>query len=435
MIDNENTWDKLLKIKTTGRDDSNSDQYRYPYEPTPYRVLERLANSGLIGKKDVVLDYGCGKGRVDFYLAYQTKANTIGVEYDERIYQGAIENRKTAVSGARTEFVQMRAEEYRVPGEVNRCYFFNPFSVELLHKVMARMIESYYENPREVFLFFYYPSEVITNVGKAHLLGFGSFDGVKKTKGELYDYLRRTSDKVFLNVDNPHLCAMASERHLQSDPERPYSLVIPYGLEYSGATVLPSSPVYPFLRIELSPSMTLSTNLVGSYNADNVMAALAVGSHFGIAPEDAAAAIAAYVPSNNRSQMTDTGRNTLIVDAYNANPTSMEAALSNFSNVEASEKIALLGDMLELGEDSQTEHVTVIKKALSSGLDMICLVGTEFGQALDSLKDDRLSGETVKWFADSQTLATWLEGQDINGATVLIKGSRGTRMEKTVQSL
>ena len=159
MAESENTWDKLLHIKTTGRDDSNADQYRYPYEPTPYRVLERLANSGLIGKKDVVLDYGCGKGRVDFYLAYQTKANTIGVEYDERIYQGAIENRKTAVSGARTEFVQMRAEEYRVSGEVNRCYFFNPFSVELLHKVMARMIESYYENPREVFLFFYYPSE------------------------------------------------------------------------------------------------------------------------------------------------------------------------------------------------------------------------------------------------------------------------------------
>lgn len=159
MAESENTWDQLLHIKTTGRDDSNADQYRYPYEPTPYSVLERLANSGLIGKKDVVLDYGCGKGRVDFYLAYQTKANTIGVEYDERIYHGAMENRRTAVSGARTEFVQMRAEEYRVPEKVNRCYFFNPFSVELLHKVMARMIESYYENPREVFLFFYYPSE------------------------------------------------------------------------------------------------------------------------------------------------------------------------------------------------------------------------------------------------------------------------------------
>lgn len=159
MADNENTWDKLLHIKTTGRDDSNSDQYRYPYEPTPYSVLERLANSGFIGKKDVVLDYGCGKGRVDFYLSYQTKANTIGVEYDERIYLGSIANQKTAVSRARTEFVQLRAEEYQVPAEVNRCYFFNPFSVELLHKVMARITESYYENPREVLLFFYYPSE------------------------------------------------------------------------------------------------------------------------------------------------------------------------------------------------------------------------------------------------------------------------------------
>ncbi len=159
MADNENTWDKLLHIKTTGRDDSSADQYRYPYEPTPYSVLERLANSGFIGKKDVVLDYGCGKGRVDFYLSHQTKANTIGVEYDERIYQGAIANRQTAVSRAKTEFVLVRAEEYQVPAGVNRCYFFNPFSVELLHKVMARIIESYYENPREVLLFFYYPSE------------------------------------------------------------------------------------------------------------------------------------------------------------------------------------------------------------------------------------------------------------------------------------
>ena len=159
MADYENTWDKLLQIKTTGRDDSNADQYRYPYEPTPYCVLERLVQSGLIGKKDVVLDYGCGKGRVDFYLAYQTKANTIGIEYDERIYQCALENQKTAVSRARTEFVLVRAEEYDLPPEVNRLFFFNPFSVELLRKVMARVIVSYYEKPREIFLFFYYPSE------------------------------------------------------------------------------------------------------------------------------------------------------------------------------------------------------------------------------------------------------------------------------------
>ena len=158
-MNNENTWDKLLQIKTTGRDDTNSDQYRYPYEPTPYGVLERLANSGLIRKKDVVLDYGCGKGRVDFFLSYQTKANTIGIEYDERIYQSAMENQKTVVSKGKSDFILARAEEYEVPSEVNRCYFFNPFSVELLRKVMARIIESYYENPREIFLFFYYPSE------------------------------------------------------------------------------------------------------------------------------------------------------------------------------------------------------------------------------------------------------------------------------------
>ena len=159
MLDNENTWDKLLQIKTTGRDDSNANQYNYPYEPTPYSVLERLANSGLIRKKDVVLDYGCGKGRVDFFLSYQTRANTIGIEYDERIYQGATDNQKTAVSGACTKFELAKAETYTVPEEVNRCYFFNPFSVELLRKVMARIMESYYENPREILLFFYYPSE------------------------------------------------------------------------------------------------------------------------------------------------------------------------------------------------------------------------------------------------------------------------------------
>lgn len=122
MKENEKTWDKLLQIKTTGRDDSNSDQYRYPYEPTPYCVLERLANSGLIRKKDVILDYGCGKGRVDFFLSYQTKANTIGIEYDERIYQGALENQKNAVSGTRTEFVLARAEDL-LP--VRRIYFLS----------------------------------------------------------------------------------------------------------------------------------------------------------------------------------------------------------------------------------------------------------------------------------------------------------------------
>ena len=159
MADHEQTWDKLLQIKTTGRDDTGSDQYRYPYEPTPYCVLERLVSSGLIQKENTVLDYGCGKGRVGFFLAYRAGAKTIGIEYDPRIYRGALENRKTAVSRARAEFVQVSAETYAVPPEVDRCYFFNPFSRELLHKVMARILESYYETPRKILLFFYYPSE------------------------------------------------------------------------------------------------------------------------------------------------------------------------------------------------------------------------------------------------------------------------------------
>lgn len=152
-------WDKLLKIKTTGRDASSSDQYRYPYEPTPYCVLERLANSGYIRKKDTILDYGTGKGRVCFYLSYQTGCQSIGIEYDERIYTGAIENQKMAVSEHKTNFVMTNAEQYGVPTDVNRCYFFNPFSVQILKAVLAKIMDSYYENPRELQMFFYYPSD------------------------------------------------------------------------------------------------------------------------------------------------------------------------------------------------------------------------------------------------------------------------------------
>ena len=159
MRDHENTWDKLLQIQTTGRDETNADEYHHPYEPTPYCVLERLADSGFFSKDDVVLDYGCGKGRVGFFLSYRTKAKTIGIEYDDRIYQGALENQKTTISRVKPEFVLTRAEEYEVPADVNRCYFFNPFSVELLHAVCARIIESWYEHPRALFLFFYYPAD------------------------------------------------------------------------------------------------------------------------------------------------------------------------------------------------------------------------------------------------------------------------------------
>ncbi len=159
MQQNENQWDRLLKIKTTGRDDTNSDQYRYPYEPTPYCVLERLANSGYLAKKNVVLDYGCGKGRADFFLSYQTGCRTVGVEYNQIIYDGAEKNRKTAVSGRKTTFIKENAETWQVPEDIDCCYFFNPFSLELLRKVMARIQESYERKQRKIRLFFYYPSD------------------------------------------------------------------------------------------------------------------------------------------------------------------------------------------------------------------------------------------------------------------------------------
>lgn len=156
---NETKWDKLLHIKTTGRDDSRADQYRYPYEPTPYPVLERLADSGYIKKKNVLIDYGAGKGRVDFFLSYQTRCRSIGIEYDDRIYSSALENKKSAVSSGRTEFQLENAETYVVPAEADRFYFFNPFSVEILRKVIGRIRESYYQTAREMMLFFYYPSD------------------------------------------------------------------------------------------------------------------------------------------------------------------------------------------------------------------------------------------------------------------------------------
>ena len=130
MDQNEVKYDKLLKIKTTGRDDSRSDQYCYPYEPTPYGVLERLAYCGYLGKKNHLIDYGCGKGRVDFFLAWQVRCRTTGVEYDERMTKAA-----------------------------DRFYFFNPFSVEILRSVIGRIRESWYEKTREMLLFFYYPSD------------------------------------------------------------------------------------------------------------------------------------------------------------------------------------------------------------------------------------------------------------------------------------
>ena len=262
---------------------------------------------------------------------------------------------------------------------------------------------------------------LITNVGRAHLLGFGSFEGVKRAKGQLYDWIASHGGEVFLNTDDADLCGMVAER--------PGLSILPYGLTHAGAGVLPSSPDEPFLRIRMGQRV-IKTQLVGAYNAANVMAALAVGARFGVPVADAAAAIAAYVPANNRSQMTRTERNTIIVDAYNANPSSMRAALDNFAAVQAPSKIALLGDMRELGDDSLQEHCAIVRKALSADFRPV-FVGEEFRKALQELKPD----PTPAWFADSAALAAWLKENPVSGAVVLVKGSRGIKMENTIPEL
>ena len=266
---------------------------------------------------------------------------------------------------------------------------------------------------------------LITNVGKAHLLGFGSFEGVKRAKGQLYDYIAENGKAIFLNADDPDLSAMAAGRGLST---------IPYGIEAWGVIVLPSDAAHPYLRMavpsEEDPQtlLGLETHLVGAYNANNVLAALAIGRHFGVDLEDALQAASDYVPANSRSQMTRTERNTLILDAYNANPTSMAAALDNFAAVNDPCKVALLGDMRELGADSVQEHVAIIRRL--GGL-KTCLVGEEFRKALE------ITGtpENVSWFATSETLAAWLKDHPLEGAVVLVKGSRGIRMETVVPCL
>ncbi len=154
----EQNWDTILHIKTSGRDDTISNHINYPYEPTSYAILEKIAASGVISKKSKVIDYGCGKGRVSLFLAYQLKCNVIGIDYDERMILRSERNRANLSAGNRVTFLHENAVHYAVPKDVNVCYFFNPFSVEVLQSVLTRILESYYENPRTIQLLFYYPS-------------------------------------------------------------------------------------------------------------------------------------------------------------------------------------------------------------------------------------------------------------------------------------
>ena len=268
---------------------------------------------------------------------------------------------------------------------------------------------------------------LITNVGKAHLLGFGSFEGVIKTKCELYDFLRTREDGlIFLNADNDYLVdQIGDEENLwitpySTDPEKQYSCI-------SGEVIACD----PFLKFRWrEPLMTLEeegrstkwhkvqTKLIGAYNIDNLLAAIAVGINFGVDRKKICAALEEYTPSNNRSQMTVTAKNHLVVDAYNANPTSMMAALENFSLMQAEKKMAILGQMGELGADSDKEHRLMINYLESAGYDEVWLVGDNF---LDIPCPFRK-------FHDVEEVKTAIQEHCPEGYYILIKGSNSNKL-------
>lgn len=258
---------------------------------------------------------------------------------------------------------------------------------------------------------------LVTNVGKAHIEGFGSFEGVKKTKGELYDYLQRTADTAFLNVDDDNLCGMASQR--------PDLRIVRYGVESAGVEILPVTVDEPYLRLDVPDGdgmLRVSTRLIGAYNAPNVMAALCVGQYFGIALKDAVAAVEAYVPANLRSQLERTGRNLLVLDTYNANPSSMKASLDNFSASRFPHKMVILGQMLELGPDSTEEHRKVMEKvAAMKDCERAVFVGEEFEKALAVFP----VAEDVRFrFCHDVAAAREALGKEpAGGMSILMKGS------------
>lgn len=253
---------------------------------------------------------------------------------------------------------------------------------------------------------------LITNVGRAHLEGFGSFEGVKQTKGELYDDLRRRGKQVFLNALDNDILQMALQRGFTLGRD---------ALPYVEGRV---SQVAPYLQIQWradvdQPWHTVSTNLIGAYNISNLRAAVTVGLYFGISPEEIDEALAAYRPTNSRSELRRVGTNSLIVDAYNANPSSMAAALTNLSLVDDAHKMVILGDMRELGEGSLEEHRRVVRRLQEMNLERIWLVGEEFGKA---------AAEGMRVFSDVEAVKAALGEVTPRHATILIKGSNGTKL-------
>ena len=247
---------------------------------------------------------------------------------------------------------------------------------------------------------------LITNVGRAHLQGFGSFEGVMATKGELYDWIIAHGGTIFYNADNPYLCKMLEESIR--------SLMSVESLE----TVLYHTGTMPE-----------DTHLVGGYNAENVSAALCVGTYFGVPEEQALAAIRAYIPSNNRSQLLQTEHNTVVVDAYNANPTSMTAAIEAFGRRQESgvrnQVCYILGAMRELGEYSHLEHQNIVNMLLERKADKVLLVGEEY----------KATTAPYPVFDNVEALCEYLKKEPLNGYTILLKGSRSNTLEKAISLL
>lgn len=251
---------------------------------------------------------------------------------------------------------------------------------------------------------------IITNVGKAHLEGFGSFEGVIKTKGELYDFLRQKGgSKVFIDADNEHLAGIAHDLEL-----------IKYGVKSDAGTLAVKGEVIacdPFLRFRWNGG-EVNTHLIGAYNIYNMLAAATIGMHFGVTPAQINEALTEYVPSNNRSQLTVTENNKLVVDTYNANPTSMMAALENFTLMAMPSKMAILGSMGELGAVSHDEHQRIVNYLTQHGYNDVWLVGKEFGKIECNYRK----------FADVEAVKQELLSHPLKDQCILIKGSNTMRL-------
>lgn len=268
---------------------------------------------------------------------------------------------------------------------------------------------------------------LITNVGKAHLEGFGGVEGVKKGKGELYDYLKTSGGITFVNGDSADLMAMQQVRGLEN--------VVLYGINNPKALVrgrlIENSP-YLTLRWtnnSTGESHEVKSQLTGAYNLDNILAAVCIGIYFKLSSEEINAGIGGYQPKNNRSQITKTATNMLICDYYNANPSSMAVAIENLGKIEAKHKVLVLGDMFEMGPESAAEHKAIIKKAMETLVDERIFIGGEFaGQ-----KSEVGSRESEAVFYNTaEDAIAGLKANPIRNATVLIKGSRGMALERLV---